>query len=180
MVRANGKGNATYEKGTKVELLATNVLPITLSEGTTYAVEKVTYVGKDYVTLNTSGKCADDDYNYYSDIKKDDYVVVSDKGNYSDKKGLIEKAEVVEGKIDSTKTNSNGDINKVQISGNWYKTNTAKTGNNALKLGSSVKLMLVNGYIYDIDKVTTAASDIALLVELVLPTLLYLPSTKLA
>ena len=39
------------------------------------------------------------------------------------------------------------------------------TGKNSLKLGSSVKLMLVNGYIYDIDKVTTAASDIALLVE---------------
>ena len=165
-VRANGKGNATYEKGTKVELLATNgSSDYSILKVTTYAVEKVTYVGKDYVTLNTSGKCADDDYNYYSDIKKDDYVVVSDKGNYSDKKGLIEKAEVVEGKIDSTKTNSNGDINKVQISGNWYKTNTAKTGNNALKLGSSVKLMLVNGYIYDIDKVTTAASDIALLVE---------------
>ena len=165
-VRANGKGNAAYEKGTKVELLATNgSSDYSILKVTTYAVEKVTYVGKDYVTLNTSGKCADDDYNYYSDIKKDDYVVVSDKGNYSDKKGLIEKAEVVEGKIDSTKTNSNGDINKVQISGNWYKTNTAKTGNNALKLGSSVKLMLVNGYIYDIDKVTTAASDIALLVE---------------
>ena len=165
-VRANGKGNATYEKGTKVELLATNgSSDYSILKVTTYAVEKVTYVGKDYVTLNTSGKCADDDYNYYSDIKKDDYVVVSDKGNYSDKKGLIEKAEVVEGKIDSTKTNSNGDINKVQISGNWYKTNTAMTGKNALKLGSSVKLMLVNGYIYEIDKVTTAASDIALLVE---------------
>ena len=165
-VRANGKGNATYEKGTKVELLATNgSSDYSILKVTTYAVEKVTYVGKDYVTLNTSGKCADDDYNYYSDIKKDDYVVVSAKGNYSDKKGLIEKAEVVEGKIDSTKTNSNGDINKVQISGNWYKTNTAMTGKNSLKLGSSVKLMLVNGYIYDIDKVTTAASDIALLVE---------------
>ena len=165
-VRTNGKGNAAYEKGTKVELLATNgSSDYSILKVTTYAVEKVTYVGKDYVTLNNSGKCADDEYNYYSDIKKDDYVVVSDKGNYSDKKGLIEKAEVVEGKIDSTKTNSHGDINKVQISGNWYKTNTAMTGKNALKLGSSVKLMLVNGYIYEIDKVTAAASDIALLVE---------------
>ena len=155
-----------YLKGTKVELLATDgSSDYSILNVTTYKVEKVTYVGKDYVTLNKSGKCDEDDFNYYSDIKKDDYVVVSDKGNYADKKGLIEKAEVVEGKIDSTKTNSTGKIKKVQIGDNWYSTNVAKTGDSALKLGSSVKLMLVNGYIYEIDKVTTAASDIALMVE---------------
>ena len=165
-VKTNAKGNTTYEKGSKVELLATDgSSDYSILNVTTYAVEKVTYVGKDYVTLNKSGKCDEDNYNYYSDIKKDDYVVVSAKGNYADKKALIEKAEVVEGKIDSTKTNSDGKINKVEIGGNWYSTNVAKTGDNALKLGSSVKLMLVNGYIYEIDKVTTAASDIALLVE---------------
>ena len=166
-VATNAEGNTTYEKGSKVELLATDgSSDYSILNVTTYAIAKVTYVGKDYVTLDgTFGKCDDDDYNYYSDIKKDDYVVVSAKGNYADKKGLIEKAEVVEGKIDSTKTNSNGKINKVEIGGNWYSTNVAKTGDNALKLGSSVKLMLVNGYIYETDKVTTAASDIALLVE---------------
>ena len=165
-VATNAEGNTTYEKGSKVELLATDgSSDYSILNVTTYKVEKVTYVGKDYVTLNKSGKCDEDDFNYYSDIKKDDYVVVSDKGNYADKKGLIEKAEVVEGKIDSTKTNSTGKIKKVQIGDNWYSTNVAKTGDSALKLGSSVKLMLVNGYIYEIDKVTTAASDIALMVE---------------
>ena len=165
-VAANEKGNTTYEKGSKVELLATNGSSnYSILNVTTYSVEKVTYVGKDYVTLDKTGKKPNDDYNYYSDIKKDDYVVVSKAGNYADKKGLIEKATVVEGKIDSTKTNSKNAINKVQIGGEWYSTNVATTGDNALKLGSSVKLVLVNKYIYKIDKVTTAASDVALLVE---------------
>lgn len=160
------KATPPTRRASKVELLATDgSSDYSILNVTTYKVEKVTYVGKDYVTLNKSGKCDEDDFNYYSDIKKDDYVVVSDKGNYADKKGLIEKAEVVEGKIDSTKTNSTGKIKKVQIGDNWYSTNVAKTGDSALKLGSSVKLMLVNGYIYEIDKVTTAASDIALMVE---------------
>ena len=165
-VATNEKGNTTYEKGSKVELLATNGSSnYSILNVTTYSVEKVTYVGKDYVTLDKTGKKSDDDYNYYSDIKKDDYVVVSKAGNYADKKGLIEKATVVEGKIDSTKTNSKNAINKVQIGGEWYSTNASTTGDNALKLGSSVKLVLVNKYIYKTDKVTTAASDIALLVE---------------
>ncbi len=93
-VATNAEGNTTYEKGSKVELLATDgSSDYSILNVTTYKVEKVTYVGKDYVTLNKSGKCDEDDFNYYSDIKKDDYVVVSDKGNYADKKGLIEKAE---------------------------------------------------------------------------------------
>ena len=163
-VTKNAEGNATYEKGSKVELLANNgSSKVSILNVTTYDVEKVTYVGKDYLTAN--GKRSEDDYNYSDEIKKDDYVVISAEGNYSDGKGLIEKAEIAEGKVDSTKKNSDGDINKVQIDGTWYSTNVATTGNSALKLGSSVKLILVNGYIYEIDKITTAASDIALLVD---------------
>lgn len=162
-VKANAEGNKTNEKGSKVELLATDgSTNIAILNVTTYKVAKVTYVGSDYLTAD--GKKSNDDYNYSSDIKKDDYVAISASGNYADGKGKIEKADIVEGKIDSTKTSS-GDINKVQIDGNWYSTNAAKTGDSALKLGSSVKLVLVNGYIYDITKVTTSASDIALLVD---------------
>ena len=162
-VKANAEGNKTNEKGSKVELLATDgSTNISILNVTTYKVAKVTYVGSDYLTAD--GKKPNDEYNYSSDIKKDDYVAISAFGNYADGKGLIEKADIVEGKIDSTKT-SDSKINKVQIGGNWYSTNAAMTGNSALKLGSSVKLVLVNGYIYDITKVTTSASDIALLVE---------------
>ena len=165
-ITANGEGTAAYEKGTTVKLLATDgTTDYSILQVTTYSVDKVTYVGKDYLTLKSGGKKSNDDFTYSSEIKKDDYVVVSAAGNYANKKGLIEKATVVEGKIDSTKTNSAGNINKVQINGNWYSTNVSKTGNSALKMSSSVKLVLVNGYIYDIDKVTTAATDIALLVE---------------
>ncbi len=163
-VKANAEGNKTYEKGCKVELLATDgTSKVSILNVTTYDIEKVSYVGKDYLTAGS--KRSDEDYNYSSSIKKDDYVMISAADNYSDGKGLIEKAEVVEGKIDSTKTNSSSKINKVQINGAWYSTNVATTGDSALKLGSTVKLILVNGYIYEIDKVTTAASDIALLVE---------------
>ena len=162
----NAEGTTNYEKGTTVKLLATDgTTDYSILQVTTYSVDKVTYVGKDYLTLKSGGKKSNDDFTYSSEIKKDDYVVVSAAGNYANKKGLIEKATVVEGKIDSTKTNSAGNINKVQINGNWYSTNVSKTGNSALKMSSSVKLILVNGYIYDIDKVTTAATDIALLVD---------------
>ena len=163
-VKANAEGTTTNEKGSTVKLLATDgTTDYSILQVTTYAIEKVKYVGGDYLTTD-SGKKSDDDYNYSSDIKKNDYVMISAAGNYADKKGLIEKADVVDGKIDSTKTDS-GKINKVQIDGTWYTTNVAMTGNSALKLGATVKLVLVNGYIYKTDKVTTAASDIALLVE---------------
>ena len=164
-VNANAEGTKTNEKGSAVKLLATDgTTDYSILQVTTYAIEQVKYVGGDYLTTD-SGKKSDDDYNYSSDIKKNDYVVISDAGNYADKKGLIEKADVVDGKIDSTKTNSKDQINKVQIDGTWYTTNVAMTGDSALKLGATVKLVLVNGYIYKTDKVTTAASDIALLVE---------------
>ena len=164
----NAEGNIANEKGSTVKLLATNgTTDYSILQVTTYAIEQVKYVGGDYLTTD-SGKKSDDEYNYSSDIKKNDYVMISDAGNYADKKGLIEKADVVDGKIDSTKTTTvagEQKINKVQIDGTWYTTNVAMTGDSALKLGATVKLVLVNGYIYKTDKVTTAASDIALLVE---------------
>ena len=168
-IALNAEGTATNDKGSTVKLLATDgTTNYSILEVTTYSIDKVTYVGKDYLTLKTGGKMSNDDFTYSSEIKKDDYVVVSAAGNYANNKGLIEKATVVEGKIDSTKTtkiNSVSKINKVQINGTWYSTNVSMTGNTALNMSSSVKLVLVNGYIYYIDKVTTAATDIALLVE---------------
>ncbi len=164
-LKTNGGGTVNYEKGSTVKLLAVNgTTDYSILQVTTYAVEQVKYVGSDYLTTD-SGKKSNDNYNYASSIKKNDYVVISEAGNYADKKGLIEKADVVDGKIDSVKKDSAGEVNKVQVGGSWYSTNVAMTGASALKLGSTVKLVLVNGYIYKTDKVTTAASDIALLVE---------------
>ena len=157
-VKTNGEGNATYKEGSKVELLANNgSSKVSILNVTTYDVEKVTYVGKDYVTVTNEGKLNDDDYNIADGLKKDDYVMISAEGNYSDGKGLIEKAEVVEGKIDSTK----GD-DKVAIGEDWY---TMATGVTAPKMGANVKLIVVNGYVYEKDTITAGTSDIALVVE---------------
>ena len=129
-VTANAEGNTTYEKGSYVKLSATDGYSnYSVLEVTTYPVKKVTYVGSDYVTAGV--KYEDDNDNIDADIKKDDYAEISAKGNYADDKGVVAKAEVVEGKITSTKTNSSGNINKVVIDGTWYKTNAAKTGDSA-------------------------------------------------
>ena len=167
-VTANAKGNASVEKGSTVKLSATDGSSnYSVLEVTTYAVKKVTFVGSDYVTAGT--KYEDDEYNLDSNIKKDDYAVISSKGNYADGKGVVAKATTVEGKITSTKTtNDNGTmkINKVAIDGNWYETNANKTGSSALKLGNKVKLVLVNGFIYEVDNITAGTTDVALVVEL--------------
>ena len=167
-VTANAKGNASVEKGSTVKLSATDGSSnYSVLEVTTYAVKKVTFVGSDYVTAGT--KYEDDNYNLDSNIKKDDYAVISSKGNYADGKGVVAKATTVEGKITSTKTtNDNGTmkINKVAIDGNWYETNANKTGSSALKLGNKVKLVLVNGFIYEVDNITAGSTDIALVVEM--------------
>ena len=155
-----------YLKGTKVELLATDgSSDYSILNVTTYEIGKVTYVGSDYINVTTKGgvatqsvKRSNDDFNYPSDIKKDDYVVVTKSGNYADKKGLIEKATIVEGKVQSTK----GD-NKVQINDNWY--TMASDDVTAPKLNARVMLAVVNGYAYYVDTVTVGTDDIALLVD---------------
>ncbi len=167
-VKAHAKGNTAVEKGSSVKLTATDGSSnYSVLEVTTYAVKKVTFVGSDYVTAGT--KYEDDKYNLDSEIKKDDYAVISKAGNYADDKGVVAKATTVEGKITSTKTtNDNGTmkINKVAIDGNWYETNADKIGASALKLGNKVKLVLVNGFIYEVDNITAGTTDVALVVEM--------------
>ena len=164
-VTANAKGNTSVEKGSTVKLSATDGSSnYSVLEVTTYTVKEVTFVGSDYVTAGT--KYEDDEYNLDSNIKKDDYAVISSKGNYADGKGVVAKATTVEGKITSTKTNSDGDIDKVAIDGTWYSTNAGLTGDNALRMSASVKLVLVNGYIYAVDTITAGTSDVALIVEM--------------
>ena len=164
-IALNAEGNATNDKGSTVKLLATDgTTNYSILEVTTYTVKQVTYVGSDYVTAGT--KYSDDDYVLDSNLKKDDYAVISTAGNYANDKGRLDKATVVEGKITSTKTNSDGKINKVAINGTWYETSVAKTGDSALRMSASVKLVLVNGYIYDIDTITAGTADIALIVKM--------------
>ena len=161
-VTVNAEGNAVDSennslvgKGSTVELLAIDgSTDYSILKVTTYSVEKITYVGSDYVTAN--GKKDSDDYVIASGLKKDDYALISAAGNYADKKGRVEKATVVEGKVTATKG-----TDKVMIDGNWYTMNKSVT---APKLNASVKLVLVNGYAYKVDTVTAGSTDVALVV----------------
>ena len=149
---------AIYKEGTSVELIAADGSSnYSILKVKTYKVSKVTYVGTDYVNTK-SGKYDDDDYVIADGLKKDDYVVITAAGNYADKDGRIEKAEVVEGKVVGTK----GD-DKVQIGDKWYK---MATGVKQPAMSANVKLILVNGYAYDKDTVSAGSEDVALVVEL--------------
>ena len=171
-LETNAEGTKENDKGSTVKLLATDgTTNYSILEVTTYTVKQVTYVGSDYITAGI--KYSDDDYVLDSNLKKDDYAVISTAGNYANNKGRLDKATVVEGKITSTKTTNvteNGKtvakINKVAINGTWYETSVAKTGDSALRMSASVKLVLVNGYIYDIDTITAGTADIALIVKM--------------
>ena len=157
---AYGTTDAKFDKGASVKLLATDSTnKISALYVTTYELAKVTYVGSDYLSTDLR-KLSSDDYAYASDIAKDDYVVVSGSKN-ADGKYPVEKAEIVEGKITSTK----GSTDSVRIDGTWYDTATSAAGDTALKLGATVKLILVNGYIYKVDTVTSSTEDIALVLE---------------
>ena len=161
---------APYLKGSKVELSAVDgTTKYSVLKVTTYEIGKVSYVGSDYINVTTkvkgtdasvSVKRSDDDYNYPSDLKKDDYVVITSEGNYADGKGVIEKATTVEGKVESTKGS-----NKVQINDEWY--TMAGTDDNIKTpgLNSRAMLIVVNGYAYYTDNATVSTDDIALLVE---------------
>ncbi len=164
-IALNAEGTATNDKGSTVKLLATDgTTNYSILEVTTYTVKQVTYVGSDYITAGT--KYSDDDYVLDSKLKKDDYAIISAAGNYANDKGRLDKATVVEGKITSTKTNSSSEVNKVAIDGTWYSTSVATTGDADLRMSASVKLVLVNGYIYDVDTITAGTSDVALIVAL--------------
>ena len=127
----------------------------------TFKTKKVTYVGKDYITAGT--KLEAEKYNYSSDIKKDDYVAISEAGNYADDKGLAEKAEVVEGKVTGTKGSD-----KVEIGDNWYEADY-KSGTTLIDkfpaMGAYVKLVVVNGYVQIVDTITAGSQDVALVIE---------------
>ena len=168
-VGTNGEGkNAStsnnLDKGASVKLLATDgTNKIGAIYVTTYDLTKVTYVGSDYLTTN-AGKLDDDKYDYDSDIVKDDYVVITESKN-ADGKYPVAKADVVEGKITSVKGTS-GAVDSVRIDGTWYDTCTLTKANSALTISSTVKLLLVNGYIYDVTTVTAGTEDVALVLEI--------------
>ncbi len=171
----NKYANDQFWQGTEVELLATDgSTNFSILKVETAAIGKVTAVGSDYINVTAKGgdtsiitktKLENDDWNYSSDLKKDDYVVITAAGNYADGDGRVEKAEVVSGKVTSTKSDDG-----VAIGGEWYTMagKTADGKNPAVKrpsTGSNVDMVIVNGYVYFTDTTAGSVEDVALLVE---------------
>ena len=169
-----------YWQGTQVSLIATDgTSNYSILKVKTFAVAKVTAVGSDYINVtvkngdktitNNKTKLEKDDWDWYDGIKKDDYVVVTAAGNYGSGNGLVEKAEVVSGKVTGTKSDDG-----VSVGGNWY-TMAGREYNAdseyerpAVKrpnTGSNVDLVIVNGYVYYTDTTAGSVDDVALLVE---------------
>ncbi|MEF2864615.1 MAG: S-layer homology domain-containing protein [Eubacteriales bacterium] len=173
--------NAAYLQGTSVSLLATDgTSNYSILNVKTYAVGKVTNVGSDYVNVSwkagdksfTETKCNDDDWDWYDGIKKDDYVIMTADGNYASGHGLIEKADVVSGKVTAVKS-----TDAVSVGGNWYtmagrdNSNDSTVANQYNSMvarpntNSTVDMVVVNGYVYFTDTTKGSIEDVALLVE---------------
>ena len=161
-VNANSEGENIGKASTVQAISNSSNNKINILKVTTFETKKVTYVGKDYV--NAGKKYEEDDANFSSDLKKDDYVAISAKENYADDKVLLTKLETVEGKVTGTKGND-----QVLIDGTWYtadyKANTNKVIDNWPSNGATVKLVLLNGFVQLVDTVTVGSSDFALVIE---------------
>ena len=143
----------------------------------TFSVAKVTYVGSDYVnTTKVSGDTFDridtDSSNYPDDLAKDDYVAVYNADNYADGKQVVEKLDLVTGKITSTKNNqTSSDDYSIMIDGTWYESALGVGKNNDLSLSAEVAIAVKDGYVLYVDDANAGSTDVALLVKAVKTTL---------
>ena len=163
--------DAAYMQPTEVKLLATDgSTDYSILNVKTFAVAKVTAVGSDYInvsfkkgdnTIASKSKLESDDWDWYDGIKKDDYVVLTAAGNYGTGNGLVEKATVVTGKVNGTRSDDG-----VAIGDEWYKM-AGKKGTMVTRpnTGANVEMVVVNGYVYYTDTTAGSIDDIALLVE---------------
>jgi len=122
-----------------------------------FAVEKVTFVNTTKFTTDNTFTTAEEleDVTYYDGMAKDDYVVITNAVNTVDNTYVLEKAEVVTGKIDGFKTDAAG-IDSVRVDGVWYEESAGSviTQNN----GATVEMVVVNGYVY---VCTTTSNSVA-------------------
>lgn len=122
-----------------------------------YIVEKITYVdSKSVSTNNNTYKFEDCDI--YKDIAKNDWVLVTKEDNSSNAKDTLKKLDKVNGTISSLKSST-----KIVLDGTVYENAVGVTGDTTYKLGNKVELVVVNGYIFDASKLSTAVSNDKLL-----------------
>ena len=171
---------AAYFQPTEVSLIAVDgTTNYSILKVKTVAVGKVTAVGSDYINVTikkgdtsiaTKTKLENDDWNWYSGIAKNDYVILTAAGNYGTNKGLVEKATVVTGKVTGTKSTDG-----VSVANNWYTMAGKKLKSGSTtdyvpavdrpNTGANVEMVVVNGYVYYTDTTVGSVDDMALLVE---------------
>ena len=155
----------------------------------TFAVAKVSYVGKDYINLTdvfyskngaltktsdtkyATAKLKSDDAIYPSDLAKDDYVIVTPEANsVENDKVTVSKLDTVTGKVSSTKNKSTDDDYQVKIDGTWYEM-AIDEGNDVSKkyskidAGDTIKVVVKDGYIVSVDDLNATPDDVALCIE---------------
>ena len=147
----------------------------------TVTIAQVTYVGKDYINATKEAgpnfdKIDTDSSNYPSDLKKDDYIAIYNADNFSDDKQVVEKLDVVEGKVTSTKNKITDDDYSIMVDGNWYEmamqeyANNSVTSETEVKLKDEVAVVVKDGYVVYVDDNKAGSKDVALLVKAVTKT----------
>ena len=127
-----------------------------------FSVKKVTYVSSTQFALAGGSKTDLDDVTAYKGMARDDYVIYTAKENTPNDTATLVKADLVSGKITST------DSPNAKIGDNWYTFDFSygsKIDSNC-KPGNELKdAVVVNGYIFDVDKVNkTAITDFAVVI----------------
>ena len=131
-----------------------------------YKAVKVTFTNATSFTVNASVDSAtsfkyEDVETAGETFKKGDILIATEKPHTPKTTTTIfAKAEAVEGKIEGTKTS------KVMVGGEWYTAAaTQVTGSEAIALGDTVKLAVVNGYYVFAEKITSTTKDILLVAD---------------
>ncbi len=111
-------------------------------------VKQVTYVNKDGIRVGKDTYDFDD-HDIYEGVKKDDWVVISEKTGASKNKAEIVKADVVSGKVQSVKDSD------VRVDGTWYK-KAAKPSLSTPTIKSDVDLVVYNNVYFSAEGSSTA------------------------
>lgn len=121
-----------------------------------FTVEKVIYVDNKEVSTD-DGDYAFDDYEIYSDAKKNDWTMVVTTGSNAAKvDGTLTKITPVTGKITAIKDSGN----QIVIGGVTYTNNDALNNNTSYAIGDEMELIVANGYIFNEKKTAgTVSSD---------------------
>ncbi|WNX85172.1 S-layer homology domain-containing protein [Agathobaculum sp. NTUH-O15-33] len=138
-------------------------------------IAQVTYVGSDYINVSFKSdkigdvktKLTDDDATWYKDVAKDDYVAITQPAVNADDLYNVTKLNVVTGKVTSSKNTNTADDYQVKIDGNWYEMAIKNSDDyKDMKAGSTVAIVVKDGYCVAVDDLNASVDDVALAIEI--------------